>query len=254
MLSPNLASRLADSFAYLDFTLPTVEENLALDEALLLAAEESGGGPVLRVWESPVTTVVLGASSRFNEDVEVEACLADEVGIARRSSGGGTVVIGPGALNMTVVLPNDAAPGLEAVDTAQAFVLERVAASIREAGLAVQVQGSGDLTLDGRKFAGSAQRRLRCYFLVHASLLYDFPLERVVRYTRPPRRQPAYRAGRTHLDFLTNLPLRRERLLQAIRDAWLTAGESERFTVLPTELVKELVATKFGDPNWVTRL
>ena len=61
MLSPNLASRLADSFAYLDFTLPTVEENLALDEALLLAAEERGGVPVLRVWESPVTTVVLGA-------------------------------------------------------------------------------------------------------------------------------------------------------------------------------------------------
>ena len=94
-------------------------------------------------------------------------------------------------------------------------------------------------------------------------------VQEVVFVDRLERRQPGFRyrvsslpghtiqcviAGRTHLDFLTNLPLRRERLLQAIRDAWLTAGESERFTVLPTDLVKELVATKFGDPIWVTRL
>src|SRR5947208_2305701 len=44
----------------LDLTLPTAAENLALDEALLLAAE--GGGPeVLRLWENPSYAVVLGS-------------------------------------------------------------------------------------------------------------------------------------------------------------------------------------------------
>ena len=31
----------------LDLTLPTVEENLAIDEALLVAADERGGGAVV---------------------------------------------------------------------------------------------------------------------------------------------------------------------------------------------------------------
>ena len=40
----------------LDLTLPDPAENLALDEALLLAAE--GGGPeVLRLWEQPTPAV-----------------------------------------------------------------------------------------------------------------------------------------------------------------------------------------------------
>ncbi len=33
---------------FLDLTGPTIETNLALDEALLIAAEEHGAGPVLR--------------------------------------------------------------------------------------------------------------------------------------------------------------------------------------------------------------
>ena len=45
----------------LDLTLPIAAENLALDEALLLAAEESGAGEVLRLWELPSLAVVLGA-------------------------------------------------------------------------------------------------------------------------------------------------------------------------------------------------
>ena len=56
---------------------------------------------------------------------------------------------------------------------------------------------------DGRKFGGSAQRRLKSWFMVHCSILYDFPIERIDRYLKMPRRQPEYRAGRSHGDFLS---------------------------------------------------
>ncbi len=212
--------RLFPGFRYLDHTCQGIAANLALDEALLIAAEEQGGGPVLRTWEPTELAVVLGASGRLWDDVDVVLCRAEGIAIARRSSGGGTVVVGPGTLNATVVLAADAGPGLQGVDTAQAYVLERLARSIRRRGPAVEVRGSGDLTLDGRKFAGSAQRRLRRHFLVHVSILYDFPIAPIVRYTRLPARQPEYRAGRSHESFLTNLELPRADLLAAIRDAW----------------------------------
>jgi len=239
---------------YLDLTLPTIAENLALDEALLIAADERGAGAALRIWEPTSLAVVLGASGRWREDVQVELCHADGVVIARRSSGGGTVVIGPGTLNITVVLPIDAAPGLGAVDRAQQYVLERVASQLRSQGSAVEVLGQGDLTIDARKFSGSAQRRLRHHFLVHATILYDFPLELVTRYTHLPRRQPAYRAGRSHEDFLVNLDLPRERLIDAVRRAWLEDRQSSELIEIPRDLMEDLITEKFSDPAWIERL
>ncbi len=242
------------ALSFLDRTLPGIDANLALDEALLQGAEDGRGGPVLRLWELPDFAVVLGASGRFRDEVRVESCEADGVPIARRSSGGGTVVIGPGALNVAVVLPIDAAPGLDAVDVAQKFVLGRVADGLRAAGRPVEMLGSGDLTLSLRKCSGSAQRRLKRHFLVHATILYAFPLDRLGRYLGPPSRQPSYRAGRSHGDFVTNLGLDRARLVQAIRDAWLPRDRPPIEAVVHEELVRELVATKFGDPAWVRRL
>lgn len=239
---------------YLDWTYPRIAENLALDEALLQAAEDDGAGPVLRVWEFPSFAVVLGASGRLREDVQLEACRADGVAVARRSSGGGTVVIGPGALNVTVVLPVDADPTFGAVDTAQTEVLGRTGAALRELGIAVDVKGSGDLTVGLRKFAGSAQRRLRRYFLVHSSILYRFPLVQLARYTNLPRRQPAYRQGRSHGDFVINFERPRSQIVDAIRAAWLPPSDSVAGAAVPETRVRELVAAKFGDPAWTERL
>src|SRR4051794_14343794 len=78
---------------YLDATLPTLAENLALDEALLIEAEENRGPSVLRTWEWGSPAVVMGASCRVLENLHLDACRTDGVEIARRSSGGGTVVI-----------------------------------------------------------------------------------------------------------------------------------------------------------------
>ncbi len=112
----------------LGLSFPNVADNLAGDEALLIQAEEAGGPPALRFWELDHLAVILGASCRLSENVRVEACQRDGVAIARRSSGGGTVVIGPGALNVTLVVPIAREPvAFQAVDTAQRFVLDRIA-------------------------------------------------------------------------------------------------------------------------------
>jgi lipoate-protein ligase A len=236
---------------FLDLTLPTAPENVALDEALVVAAEEGSGVPTLRVWELDHRAVVLGASGRMHEDVDVDACRADGVVIARRSSGGGTVLIGPGALNFTVVLPIDADPRLRAVDTAQLYILERAADVLRALGPDVRVRGSGDLTIAGRKCAGSAQRRLKRHLMVHASVLYGIGSGEVARYLRTPGRQPEYRAGRSHEDFLTELPLPRTAIVGALRAAWSASdGESHP----PIDLAARLSLEKFGRDDWIERL
>ena len=116
----------------LDLTLPTPAENLALDEALLLRAEAGEGGEGLRLWEWPRPAVVLGAGGRLADDVDEAACRADGVPILRRSSGGGTVLLGAGCLLYTLILDGERAHELAGVRSSYAFILERVAAAFPE--------------------------------------------------------------------------------------------------------------------------
>src|SRR5262245_25566901 len=103
---------------FIDLSLSTPEENLALDEALLEAMDLAGSaslrleGEALRLWESPRPFVVLGVSRRIAEDVDREACRKDGVPVLRRASGGGTVLQGPGCLNFSLVLSLESRPEL----------------------------------------------------------------------------------------------------------------------------------------------
>jgi lipoate-protein ligase A len=234
---------------YLDLTLPGAAANLALDEALLLEAEAGRGGEVLRLWEWPAPAVVLGSGGVLADDVEEAACRADGVPILRRSSGGGTVLWGPGSLLYSLVLRYDREPQLTDLHASYAFILGRVAEAAGGAA-GVRRQGVSDLVLGDRKFSGNAQQRKRDHLLHHGTLLYAFDLSAVGRYLRPPPRQPEYRGRRDHEAFLCNLPLAAAELRARLRRLWqadeLAAG-------WPEEQVRRLCAEKYEDDAWVRR-
>jgi lipoate---protein ligase len=208
------------SLRRLDLTLPSPVENLAVDEALLDALEEAGNQPVLRFWESDRHFVVLGRSSSLVEDVHIDACREDHVAILRRASGGGSVLQGPGCLSYAVVLPIDAHPDLRDIRLTNRFVLLRMAEALSRWQPAVTMQGISDLAVAGRKIAGSAQRRTRHALLFHGTILYRMPAATISRYLRQPKRQPDYRGGRPHGDFLRTIDAPVHELKQAIADAW----------------------------------
>jgi lipoate-protein ligase A len=235
---------------FLDLTPPTLAANLALDEALLLEAESGRGGEVLRVWEWPHAAVVLGAAGRVADDVDESACAADGVPLARRSSGGGTVLLGPGCLLYSLVLRYDRAPELRAIGSSYRFILGRVAESLAPLQPGIMMAGSSDLAAGGRKFSGNSQQRKRDHLLHHGTLLYGFDLPLIGRYLREPPKQPGYRAQRPHGAFVMNLPADAAALRTRLRAAW----EAERVTSsLPRELVEQLVAEKYARPDWVDR-
>jgi lipoate-protein ligase A len=219
----------------------------------LIEADAGRGRPLVRVWDPREYAIVLGASGRLADEVFLDECRADRVTLLRRSSGGGSVVIGPGVLCVTVLLPETAAPGLSRIDLAHEHVLERIAAAIRSAGIAASVLGRGDLVLGTRKFGGSAQRRLKTWFVVHCSILYDFPIERITNYLKMPRRQPEYRAGRSHADFLVNLALDRTVLADAIQNTFSSGEYHLPEPSVPPELLQSLLSEKFLNRQWIER-
>ncbi len=235
---------------FLDLTLPSAVENLALDEALLLAAESGDGGELLRFWESPVPVVVLGAGCRIAEDVDETACVADGVPILRRSSGGGTVLLGRGCLLYTLILSYQRDSVLTDIRQSYRYILGRVAEALADAVGPIGSAGISDLVIAGRKFSGTAQQRKRGYLLHHGTLLYDMDLSGIPRYLREPPRQPEYRGGRPHLDFVGNLPLHREEIKQRLCRPWKADKTQLSW---PAAVVERLVAEKYDNPQWTRR-
>ena len=242
--------------AFLDLTRPDPRADLALDEALLRAQDDAGGPGLLRVWERPDLCVALGRANRVASNVNVPACEAAGVPVLRRASGGGTVLLGPGALCWSLALPVGPPHGLPGdIPAATAAIMGRLADAVRPLIAGVGVDGTSDLTVPGPgggrvKVGGNAQRWLKRAMLHHGTLLYDFDLPAIGRFLTPPERQPDYRAGRDHRAFVTNLPVRRSDLVAALRDAFAATAPAPP---VPDGLAAELLRDRYADPAWHLR-
>ena len=234
----------------LELTLSTLSENLALDEALLLQAESEQGHETLRFWEWTSLAVVLGAGCRLADDVDEAACKADRVLILRRSSGGGTVLLGRGCLLFSLILGYERSPFLREIRPSYCYILGLIRDALADLLPGVACAGTSDLAADGLKFSGNSQQRKRHHLLHHGTLLYDFDIQSIGRYLRLPSRQPAYRAGREHAAFVRNLPCDAAELRKRMCAAW---DAKEPITDWPSDTVDRLVAQKYGRTEWHQR-
>jgi lipoate-protein ligase A len=235
----------------LDLTLATPEENLALDEALLEWADSGQGPECLRWWESPVPFVVLGYSDRLETEVDQQACLELGCPILRRCSGGGTVLQGPGSLSYALILHID--DTLASLTETNRLILERHRQALTPiVGRPIELQGSTDLALAGRKFSGNSQRRKKRALLFHGTFLRQLDAPLLDRVLPMPSRQPAYRAQRAHRDFLTTLDLSAAKIRAAVQNAW----HADQPLLLPEEIrtrAEQLVRERYARHDWTAR-
>jgi lipoate---protein ligase len=236
----------------LTLTLPTAAENVALDEALLDEADScEAPEEVVRLWESTSAAVVIGRSSKAAEEVDLDFCREKRIPVLRRCSGGAAVVLGPGCLMYSLILSYRLRPELRLIDEVHRFVLGRLASSLRGLPLEVEHQGISDLAWGGRKVSGNSLRCKRHALLYHGTLLYNFPLLLVANCLRTAPRQPEYRAGREHLDFVVNLPLCAEKIRDSVLGTWPITGTLPNW---PRERTEQLVAERYSRDEWNLRL
>ncbi len=237
---------------YLDLTLLTLAENLALDEALLDEAEAADQPlETLRVWEARRHAVVIGRSSRIAAEVRGDVCRELDLPVLRRISGGASVVVGPGCLMYAVVLSLKLRPQMRSIHQAHAQVLGTIAAALRPSVPGVAMRGICDLAIDNRKVSGNSMRCKREHLLYHGTLLYDFPVEMIGRCLAMPPKVPDYRRARPHDAFVANLPLDAAELRLALRTVW---AAFEPCPDWPQAATKRLAAEKYSRPEWNEQL
>jgi lipoate-protein ligase A len=201
---------------------PTVAQNLALDDLMVQKASEAGR-PSLRFWWGGPPAVVLGFSEKSERVVDAEACRNLGVDVLQRSTGGGSVLQTSGVFNYSFSKP---LPSILDPKRAFRFGTDLIAAILRSFGLAGEVEGLSDVAVGGRKISGNAQAQRRRVLLVHGTLLVDFDCDLAEKVLRHPIREPEYRQGRSHREFLVSL-----------KDLGISAHDIEQRAIEAAELV-----------------
>ena len=225
-----------------DITLSTPQENILYDNVLLELAEQGDAGETLRFWESSKLFIVLGRIGNPAADLDVAKVLADRIPVLRRSSGGGTVLQGKGCLNYTLVLSKDR-PEIRDLRRSYQFICGNIIAALKNCGIDAAFRPLSDIALSqsNKKISGNAQKRSKKFILHHGTLLYQFDLEKIVKYLTMPEDVPEYRQNRSHLDFVTNIPAAAGALKQEIRKAFAVTQETGHLSLEERECLRQFL-------------
>jgi lipoate-protein ligase A len=172
-----------------------------LPDAPLIVPDGSRGRCCVFVPERVM--VVIGKGSDAGREVNGAAVLEDRVPVLRRGTGGCSVVLSPEMAAVSFALYG--AEQKKSTDYFRDFnrvimdALERLGVS------GLEHRGISDITLGGRKIAGTAIYRNRELVFYHAIVNLRGDTGLMERYLTMPPREPEYRAGRSHRDFVTSL-------------------------------------------------
>ena len=137
-----------------------------------LAAEEyllkQGNEDIFMLWQD-TPSVVIGKHQRLRSEVDQEWAEREQVHIARRFSGGGTVYHDLGNVNLTFI---ETTPRLPEFVT----YLQRKLDFLNSMGLMATGGERLGIYLNGLKISGSAQCLYKDRVLYHCTLLYDTDL------------------------------------------------------------------------------
>lgn len=160
-----------------------------------------GSAPFLfRFFETQNTVVVLSSSNKAEKETHLTECEKYNVPILKRKGGGGTVVLGPGCLVFTFAFyAKDIFSNSKYFAMINSMWIDALT-SANCCGLSQS--GISDISYKDKKIAGTSVFRKKHLLVYQGSLLVDPDFELISKLLCHPSREPSYRNGRNHSDFL----------------------------------------------------
>ncbi len=217
-----------------------------IDDLVLQQAEQP---LVVSIWVPDTPCVVLGNANDFARECKTVECINDEVTVLKRYGGGGAVVLHPGCLIISVGMWVNQYFGnqnfFSIINEAVINTLQGSYPNLNKLGQ----NGISDITWRERKIAGTSLFRSRNYLLYQASLLVEDNINLIERYLAHPSKEPEYRNGKSHRDFLCSLSevlgkgsmLELKRILESHLHLQLTKSLQEYWISPPPEQITYLL-------------
>ncbi|GAB3704239.1 lipoate--protein ligase family protein [Corynebacterium nasicanis] len=235
--------------------LPT-RVNVALDEVMLNQVAAGERGPTLRFWEWEDKATVIGSYQSYVNEVDQEGVDRHGIEVVRRISGGGAMFMeGGNCITYSLYVPDSLVAGLSYEDS-YAYLDQWVLAALARHGVHAWYEPINDITSDGGKIGGAAQKRRRGAVLHHATMSYDIDADKmmeVLRIGKVKLASKGLRSAKKRVDPLrrqTGAP--REEIIQTMITEFSNRYGAEPATLTDGDLAaaETLVADKFGTEAW----
>ena len=155
------------------------------------------------VWQPDRKYLILGRSNNSTQALYEEKVEEDKVLVMQRPSGGETVLLSPNMLVLAVHVPI-----VKGLQSREYFIKcnQVIIDSLRDYGVQdLGTKGISDISIGEKKILGSAIYRGQESVFYHAVLNVKEDIALISKYIKHPTREPDYRKGRSHLDFVTSL-------------------------------------------------
>ena len=156
-----------------------------------------------KFWIPDKTYIVLGASNNPEESLNIENVVVDNIPVYKRNSGGQSVVITPKTIIISVVLFNKNYSKPKEIFQ---IINTEIIKSLQKLGINdLFHKGISDITINEKKILGSAINKKKEKIFYHAMLNYDQNPDILECYLKHPKKEPDYRKGRSHKNFVTSI-------------------------------------------------
>lgn len=211
-------------------------------------------------WVPSGKAIVLGNSQEPEKELNLDAVVRDGIPVFKRMSGGGAVLLSPGCVCLGLRFAKDKSLGIPDYFAKASAVISEVAAD--KLGLGLRLRGTSDLAYLGplgsdaggmeaalgeklaesegnpegtleRKVAGCALYMPRDFVLYLVSILVEPDFTCIEKYLAHPSKEPGYRGGRSHRDFLAGLGPLAEQQGKRVRPAELAAWLERKIPASP---------------------
>lgn len=155
------------------------------------------------IWQPNSVYIVLGRANSVESSVVEEAALLDNVKIFKRPSGGESVILSPNMLVFSSKFEKekDKKPGDYFSAINSMLIQELSKLGIKE----LYSKGISDISINNKKIMGSSMYLTGNTLFYHAVLNVSEDVNLLSRYLKHPSREPDYRVGRSHTEFVTSI-------------------------------------------------
>ncbi len=156
-----------------------------------------------KIWIPDSNWLVLGNSQDSEKELNVAEVLRDDIPVYKRRSGGGAVLLSPGCLCIGLRFSKHKAFQLHDYFNFGSGHIRNIVE--KALGIVLEPKGISDLVFEDRKVVGCALYMPRDFVLYLASILIAPNFIEIDKYLAHPSKEPEYRSGRSHSDFLVGL-------------------------------------------------
>jgi len=155
------------------------------------------------VWVPDRIYIVLGKANQVEDSVMTEQARNDGIEILKRPSGGETVLLSSG---MLVLSYKFFCGNKIRIHDYFKIINSKIVSALEDLGIKnLQLKGISDIAIGDKKILGSSMYKKNETGFYHAVLNVSESVSLMERYLKHPKREPDYRAGRPHDEFVTSL-------------------------------------------------